>query len=474
MNTTPGGNQGRGSGTTPSERYLSWIATQTFLSMWSFPNLYTNEGRSNNKGDGKELCDLLAIFGNSIFIFSDKNCEFPEGPTPEIAWSRWYRRAVEKSVRQVIGAHSWICRFPERIFLDKSCQIRFPLAIPDSSVAQFHLIVVTRGAYPACKSYFGGESTGSLMMNTEIIEDMHEQCPFTIGRVRATLPYIHVFDELTLNVVLKEFDTIRDLSDYLNKKEIFLTHPNRYVSTTGEEQLVAMYLKNMNGNGQHDFVEIPDHVTHFFIEEGLWENFIKHPQYLAKKQADKESYAWDKLIEHFTSHGLTEPGDEEQNSIARLEPALRVLASEPRLARRQLSRQLVEALSKEIEPGKRFLRVGYSQHNDDTAYVFLILPIPPYGLKYAQYREARQAMLLACCKVLRLRIKTAKQIIGFASEPKGDKGSSEDLVFIDCSEDPWTLEAEEEAKLLQNKLGILLEGQARQYRLHEDEFPDSP
>jgi hypothetical protein len=58
----------RGSGTTPSERYLAKLAAKTFLSLRSYPNLFIDK-KEGNKGTGKELCDLLVICGDDIIIF---------------------------------------------------------------------------------------------------------------------------------------------------------------------------------------------------------------------------------------------------------------------------------------------------------------------------------------------------------------------------------------------------------------------
>jgi hypothetical protein len=48
----------RGTGGTPSERILADLGDQTFLDLWSYPNLFIDK-KKNNTGDGKELCDLL-------------------------------------------------------------------------------------------------------------------------------------------------------------------------------------------------------------------------------------------------------------------------------------------------------------------------------------------------------------------------------------------------------------------------------
>ena len=53
-------------GTTDSERALTRLARKAFLTLWSYPNVFTDEGRAGGKGDGKELCDLLVVFGNDV------------------------------------------------------------------------------------------------------------------------------------------------------------------------------------------------------------------------------------------------------------------------------------------------------------------------------------------------------------------------------------------------------------------------
>lgn len=459
-------------GVTPSERLLGRIATRTFLSPWSYSNLHTDEGRSNDKGDGKELCDLLVVFGKHVLIFSDKHCEFPNGTSLEIAWARWYRRAVEKSVRQTLGAKNWITRFPDRVFLDKGCQDRLPISLPNSSEIHFHLVVVTRGAYEACRSFFSNQSTGSLMINTAVVGNDHKDHPFTIGCVRHDGPFIHVLDELTLEVVLRELDTIRDLVDYFARKEEFFSHPNRDVVASGEEQLVAMYLTHMDDQGRHNFAQVPDDMHSVYIDEGHWEGLIENPQYRAKKEADKVSYAWDSLIEHLAKYSEVFEDGERKRDFGAIEPALRALASESRLARRQLSRQLLEAVSQHVPPGSRFLRVGFSPSSPDVAYVFLVLPHPPYITEYEEYREARRSLLWACCKVARLRATAAKKIVGIATEPRGTQGASEDAVLMDFETLPWDADQEAEALELQQKLGILTDGNVKTQHVHDEEFPE--
>ena len=55
-------------GITDSERLLTRLAKKAFLSLWSYSNVFTDEGRTAGKGDGKELCDLLVVFGNDVLL----------------------------------------------------------------------------------------------------------------------------------------------------------------------------------------------------------------------------------------------------------------------------------------------------------------------------------------------------------------------------------------------------------------------
>ncbi len=74
--TTPWEKASAAEGTTDSERALTRLAKKAFLSLWSYANVYTDEGRTKGKGDGKELVDLLVVFGNDVLLFSDKACAF--------------------------------------------------------------------------------------------------------------------------------------------------------------------------------------------------------------------------------------------------------------------------------------------------------------------------------------------------------------------------------------------------------------
>jgi len=126
---------------TPTERRLAALARRSFLRLWSYPSPYRDQGQATRGGEGAELCDLLVVFDHDIIIFSDKDCCFPEHADIDLAWQRWYRRAVLKSAQQVFGAERWLRSHPDRVYLDHSfssdCPSLYPIRQELSSIASW-------------------------------------------------------------------------------------------------------------------------------------------------------------------------------------------------------------------------------------------------------------------------------------------------------------------------------------------------
>ncbi len=316
-------------GTTESERYLAKLGEKSFLNLWSYPNVYRNQDQRNG-GDGKEVCDLLVVCGNHIIIFSDKTVEFPDTGNIGLDCKRWVKRAVIKSAEQLYGAEKWMNR-PDRLFIDPRCTQPLPIEIPPPEKRQVHLVVVALGSGDRCKQYFGGGS-GSLMILPRLKENNHididnpEYHPFAIGDIKSDRTFVHVFDDVTLDILLDELDTITDLVNYLGKKEKFV-RSGHLLGATGEEDLLADYLRHTNEEGYHGFFPPSGNSEwrgdeSLLLDEGHWVQFKSHPQYIAKKKADKVSYFWDGLITEFTKHmmaGTTVELDKKERSLRELE-----------------------------------------------------------------------------------------------------------------------------------------------------------
>lgn len=234
-------------GVNASERLLTKLCRRSFLSLWANPNLHTDEGFRNGAGAAKEFTDVLMVFGDDVILFSDKHVEFNQNKPLEVSWPRWYRRAVSHSAKQLYGALSWIKRFPQRIFLDSKCTRALPIELPSPDRARYHLVAVTRGSFEACSKHFPG-SLGTLLIQSDLEGDAHEKAPFTVGILDRSKPFVHVFDEFSLEFLLTELDTATDFVDYLIARERFLSDQSKLVHATGEEQLAAAYLLTMDGN----------------------------------------------------------------------------------------------------------------------------------------------------------------------------------------------------------------------------------
>lgn len=453
---------------TDSEKYLCRLCEKSFLSLWSYPCIFRDQKGKGN-GDGKELCDMIVVFDEHILIFSDKHCSFSKSGDLKIDWTRWYKRAVYKSAEQAWGAKRWLIEHPDRIYLDRACTIRFPLPIPSSKSAKYHLIVIANGCEEKCKEKLGG--TGSLMFNStlgrqENTDDLFTS-PFTVGDLDSSRTYVHVLTEFTLDILMQSLDTISDFVSYLEKKENFI-RSNIGVFATGEEDLLAFYLMHMNEKGEHGFV-IEGNYNGIFLEEGLWEHFCTKPERKEQLRQNSISYFWDNLIEKFANHALNATQYYASHiELSSTEICLRFMAREPRIARRTIVKAFFDMYTNTPD-GTRRNRYLKPLNNKELFYVFLSLPQPNY-LTYDQYRESRFKLLKACCMVVKYKFPEALDIVGIAFQPiHPNRGTSEDLLYLDAR--VWSDELNNEAAQLHHNIGIF--ASPITYNICEVEYPVS-
>lgn len=458
----------RSEGSTVAERNLAKLCQRNFLSLWSYPGVYRDQGQKNG-GDGKEICDLLVVFEDDIIVFSDKDCVLAQSGDIQRDWQRWFRKAIWKSAEQAWGAERWIRQHSDRIFIDRRCRQRLPVPLPSPDRAKFHLIVVAHGVSAHIEATFRG--SGSMFIDTALKGLSAHSVPFSCGDLDEGKTFVHVFDDDSLHTIMGARDTISDFVSYLSARERLL-RGSTIISATGEEQLLAIYLRNLNDQRQHDFVfpfedgQRPDAI---FVDETHWDAFQKEPARVAQLRADRISYAWDKLIEKFSFYALR---DEQYfvtaGGLTDAERGLRFMAREPRWKRRYLARALLEML--ETTPvDKRRLRVLPPAEEGDPHYVFLLLPTL-HAESEEEYRDVRRNYLEACCVVTKLKNPSAKDIIGIATETGIGRGRSEDCIYFDARE--WTPEMEAEAREVQDRLQILTK--AVHIGRHLQEYPTAP
>lgn len=457
-------------GKTSSERILNQLSRRAFLALWTFANLYTDEGKS-----GKEFADGLLVFGDDVVIFSDKHIAFNDGKPLEVAWPRWYRKAIAHSEHQLYGALSWLKRFPDRIFLDAECTRKLPVALPSPDRARYHLVAVARGAYQASAKHFPG-SLGTLPIRTDIAGAADAHRPFCVGLGEPGKPFVHILDEFALEVILREFDTASDFLTYLRARERFLGQTDRLVIAGGEEQLVASYLLNMRGDDHWFLPPLPEGAKEpnlINLGDALFAGLQNRPEYRAKKKADGTSYFWDELVEKFILIGDPKiAGPQIQQTNEELEEGLRIIASENRFNRRMLARSLHGALINAAKhPGKRWARVAAAAQDPERVYIFLVLPVR-HGESYDEYRQFRPAMLHAYCRIAQLKFPGATTFIGIGLDHpvKDYEGESEDL-FIYQPKAALSDEERQELEERRKELGILPDD-LKATHTHDDEFPN--
>jgi hypothetical protein len=219
----------RSEGLTESERVLASLCEDSFLKLWTYPNLY--------KKRAKELIDVLVIFGDEVILFSDKSCGYTNSGDRDVDWSRWYKKSIAKSAHQIDQAERWIRSYPNEVFLDANCTEPLPIALPLPEKMRIHRVCVALGALDRAEAETGRRS----LMVKPAANNFAEA--FTIGRIDQARGWVHVFDEDSLSILLKELSTTPDFIHYLNSKTT-LFDEGRLVLAEAETDLLAYYLWN--------------------------------------------------------------------------------------------------------------------------------------------------------------------------------------------------------------------------------------
>ncbi len=478
----------KGTGFTDSEKFVSELADRAFLRLWSYPNVFIDKKQSG-KGDGKELADLLVVFGHHVIIFSVKDCEWPQVDDLDLAWSRWCKRAIMHSANQLKGAASWLNKFPGRIFIDPNCSKNFPYEWPSPTDIKIHCVAVAFGAQSAAKKYFNDDSSTfqvipSLKGQDHTNKTQENIQPFAVGDIYPDGEFIHVFDPFAIGMLLTELDTISDFVDYLEKRKSAI-RSDRLNFASGEEDILAQYLQNISINNEHYILpeNSPSNVQDCSIAilNGSYSDLQKSKEYQSRAEANRISYMWDDLIELFIGHVLsgTSAKIQETEPTAELaERALRIMASEPRIYRRALAEAFKGALINAADRGQdRYVRTILSP-TERTCYTVLILsPTARHATKegYDEYRKVRANMLETYCLRAFRTFRSIDVSVGIGIDApesiSGQRGGSEDLLAI--SEPEWTQELRQRFKNACNLHGIRPTRQAKKTYYSDTEFPEN-
>lgn len=282
-------------GVTDSERQMSKLLNDTFLSLWSYVGP-CNDRNLLTKNEGVEICDAIVAFGNKIIIFSDKDNKFNENIDVNTSWKRWYKDSVKKSINQLYGAESWIRNNPHRVFLDKKCQNKFPFDLSNTNL-EIHLVALTKNTLDPAKKYFDQfevGSTGTLAYMYNLEEKNILEKPFILCDINPQKTFVHVFDEASIKLVINELGTISDFLNYLKVKEKLI----RKIGLTyvfGEEDLLGYYLDDKSfllGRSQFSYLDNMNGEYEFGIKEGYWNHFRESENFKLHNTLKEMSLYW--------------------------------------------------------------------------------------------------------------------------------------------------------------------------------------
>jgi len=449
-------------GVTKTERLLSELCNNTFLKLWSFPNPV--------KDDGKELCDLLAVFENHAFVFFDRESRRFDDSDKDVFtnWGRWAKEVVQKQVKTSFGAERYL-QSGRAIFLDEKLQSPFPIKFTHGSL-KVHKIVVAHGAKEACDQFSKDNVSGSLAVSYGDAGGM-VSFPFMVSLDKHNP--VHVFDSHNLEILLGELDTVSDFTAYLEAKEVAISNLD-LLMYCGEEDLLANYFTNFDTDNNKHFIGVSGkQVNSVVIGEGEWDFFQKSEPYRRKKESDKDSYFWDELIQRTCQNALDDVllgnGD-----VLTGPSAIHEMAKEPRFMRRELSKGMIDAIQNFPEtdqPIFRQLRV-MSSFDEGKYYAFLQLKHNNIKDYDNEYRPKRQHMLATVCGTIKNKNPHLEKVVGIAIDaPKFAKKNSEDFILLPCKS--WPDEVRKQFERDNELFGFLEHESLRYGKKKVTEFPAS-
>ena len=176
--------------------------------------------------------------------------------------------------------------------------------------------------------------------------------PFAIGKSIRSNGFVHVLSDRSLDLVMREVDTVTDFVTYLSdKEELILAGKLDYAAS--EEDLLAYYRFPDEDKDSNKFV-LPAG-TPLTAPSGTWDAFERDPFRITRQHENKISYLWDGLVETLSEQVLGGgQGVAPAPTTSDAEIALRMLVRESRFRRRSRSIEISDVI-RGID-----LRAGYA------------------------------------------------------------------------------------------------------------------
>ncbi|MFH6997391.1 hypothetical protein ACHRVZ_05615 [Flavobacterium sp. FlaQc-57] len=233
------------------ENFVTKLAETSYLKYWCYPN------PMDMTGDKKEICDLLILFFDTAIIISVKNYNVNGN------YERFLKRVVEKSSKQLFGAQ-------RKLFGSKEIVLQ-------------HVLQGDRKFEP-------NDYKNIFKITVSVGEDFENYDFIDHDQVKGT---VNIFNRQTFETIIFEFDTIKDLTEYLIAREELLIANKGLCCNCSEKDLIAQYLMNAR--------EFPEELLKDFENftkslQGKWQRYHANKDVILKKIEEENSYFIDRLV----------------------------------------------------------------------------------------------------------------------------------------------------------------------------------
>lgn len=376
------------------EKAVNEIASKTYLKYWCYPN------PKDEKGNRKEVCDLLILFKNTLILFSVKNYAFDGN------YSRYFNKTLTKAVSQIQGAERKLLHNDRNVFIKHPDKTEL-IEIDQNSIKEVQRLIVNLNTKPL---FYPG------------------------GRLTNKNEYVHILNWDSFLRLVIELDTIPDFIEYLKTREltfrekellILTGEESDYDSETGlqlikhsepstknrrnivllsgnELDLLADYY--FNDRNFNDHLTSTEYTGMSYEMDGRWLDYLSRKEVIRKKEEDKRSY----FVDEFVKREVLYKSDETNLIIASQ------LLSLSRFERRILGQQFFDFSEKYKDRNDRFIARRYGKF-DDCIIGFML-----YG-SVIKREEALTPLQIAIAGFAHWEGYKTKRIlmIGFTNERRG-------------------------------------------------------
>ena len=335
------------------EAFVNNLASKSYLRYWCFPNPY------DETGDKKEICDLLILFLNYAIIISVKNY------TVNGDYSKFQKKVIDKSSKQLFGAERKLFQSSRNIIIKHPDKGRFEVV--NTHYNNFFRITVSVG---------------------EKFEKYH------FFDTKENKGFVNIFDKDTFFAIVTELDTIKDLVEYLEKREDLLIKNQGVLINCTERDLLGYFLlkkRTFSEGLKSSLLLESEHL------KGKWIFYLRNRSVILKKMAEEKSYFIDELVKNNVLKQL--------DGVTLAEE----LMSLSRFDRRLIAEELYDVVDKNQQITEAFVRrfmkfngIGYlfiyyppNKPNADIDLVF------KKALElYSYFHKTKKIILLAATKNL--------------------------------------------------------------------------